>query len=314
MSIIKIKTADAVAPSCADQWRMPFGEKNNILSAVRAYGQLTKPGIVMGNLVSTVGGFFLAAHWAMNPVLLLAAVLGVALVVASGCVFNNVIDRDIDAKMRRTRNRVLVRGAVTPLAALGFGCFLGVAGIATLAVAVNPLSAWLGVAGLAVYVGLYTLYMKRHSTLGTLVGSLSGAMPPVIGYCAVTGHFDACAALLLVIFCLWQMPHSYAIAIFHLDDYTAANIAVLPVRAGVAVTKRHAVLYLFAFVAAAMSLPLFGYAGRLYAVVVGAVCLYWVYVALAGYSDADVKAWARRMFICSIIAVMAISLMMLVNF
>ncbi|MCX2958779.1 MAG: UbiA family prenyltransferase, partial [Serratia symbiotica] len=97
----------------------------------------------------------------------------------------------------------------------------------------NPLAMWLAVMGFVVYVGVYSLYMKRHSVYGTLIGSLSGAAPPVIGYCAVTNEPDTGALILLAIFSLWQMPHSYAIAIFRFKDYQAANIPVLPVVKGI---------------------------------------------------------------------------------
>ncbi|STE87925.1 protoheme IX farnesyltransferase [Escherichia coli] len=109
-----------------------------------------------------------------------------------------------------------------------YATLLGIAGFMLLWFGANPLACWLGVMGFVVYVGVYSLYMKRHSVYGTLIGSLSGAAPPVIGYCAVTGEFDSGAAILLAIFSLWQMPHSYAIAIFRFKDYQAANIPVLP--------------------------------------------------------------------------------------
>jgi protoheme IX farnesyltransferase len=115
----------------------------------------------------------------------------VSLVVASGCVFNNYIDRDIDCIMERTKNRALVRGLIAPGVSLWYATALGVAGIALLYFAANPLAALLAVLGFLVYVGVYSLYMKRHSVYGTLVGSLSGAAPPVIGYCAVSGQFDS---------------------------------------------------------------------------------------------------------------------------
>lgn len=110
--------------------------------------------------------------------------------------------------------------------------------------------------GFVVYVGVYSLYMKRHSVYGTLIGSLSGAAPPVIGYCAVTGDFDSGAAILLAIFSLWQMPHSYAIAIFRFKDYQAANIPVLPVVKGISVAKNHITLYIIAFAVATLMLTL----------------------------------------------------------
>lgn len=171
--------------------------------------------------------------------------MGVSLVVASGCVFNNYIDRDIDKKMERTKNRVLVKGLIAPSVTSLMRPLWVLVGFALLYIAANPLAMWLAVMGFVVYVGVYSLYMKRHSVYGTLIGSLSGAAPPVIGYCAVTNEFDAGALILLAIFSLWQMPHSYAIAIFRFKDYQAANIPVLPVVKGISVAKNHITVYIW---------------------------------------------------------------------
>ena len=217
-----------------------------MLALLKQYLNLAKPGIVFGNLISVTGGFFLASRGDANLALYLATALGVSLVIASGCVFNNYIDRDIDQKMERTRNRVLAQGLVSPAHAIVYACVLGVAGVALLYAATNTLAVMLVLMGFVVYVGLYSLWLKRGSVYGTLVGSLSGAAPPVVGYCAVSNEFDAGAAILLLIFSLWQMPHSYAIAIFRFNDYQAANIPVLPVIKGISAAKRQIVLYIAA--------------------------------------------------------------------
>lgn len=180
----------------------------------KRYLQVTKPGIIMGNLISVAGGFFLAARGDIDWMLMLMTVIGLSLVVASGCAINNYIDRDIDAKMKRTRNRVTVNGEMSGKAAFFHGVVLGVIGFALLGYFTNWVAVAFAVFGYVVYVGLYTLYFKRKSVYGTFIGSLSGAVPPVVGYCAAAGQFDAGAAILLTMFSIWQMPHSYAIAIF----------------------------------------------------------------------------------------------------
>ncbi|MGC3873841.1 heme o synthase [Halomonas sp. GXIMD04776] len=283
-------------------------------SIFKEFLAITKPGIILGNMISVTGGFFLAAQGAFEPVLFLATLLGVALVIASGCVFNNVIDRDIDVRMQRTRNRALVQGLISVPVALAYATSLGLAGVVILYRMANPLAALFAVAGFIVYVGLYSLYFKRHSIHGTLIGSLSGAMPPVIGYCAVANQFDLGGALLLLIFSLWQMPHSYAIAIFRFDDYKAASIPVLPVVKGIATAKRSIVLYVIAFTAAVLALSLAGYGGYGYLVVAGAASLYWLYLALSRYHRVDNNAWAKKQFAFSIIMVMIISLTMVIDF
>ena len=223
----------------------------------KQYLQVTKPGIIFGNLISVIGGFLLASKGHIDYPLFVWTLLGVSLVVASGCVFNNYIDRDIDRKMERTKNRVLVKGLISPEASLVYATLLGIAGFMLLWFGANPLACWLGVMGFVVYVGVYSLYMKRHSVYGTLIGSLSGAAPPVIGYCAVTGDFDSGAAILL---------------------------------------------------------SLGGYAGYKYLVVAAAVSVWWLGMALRGYKVADDKVWARKLFVFSIVAITALSVMMSVDF
>lgn len=282
---------------------------------IKQYLQVTKPGIIFGNLISVIGGFLLASQGNIDYRLFFIALLGVSLVVASGCVFNNVIDRDIDHKMERTKNRVLVKGLISAKVSLVYAILLGIAGFAALYIGANPLAMWLAVMGFIVYVGIYSLYMKRNSVYGTLIGSLSGAAPPVIGYCAVTGHFDAGALILLAIFSLWQMPHSYAIAIFRFKDYQAANIPVLPVVKGISVAKNHITIYIVAFMVATLMLTLGGYAGYKYLAVAAAVSLYWLGMALSGYkTEVDDRLWARKLFVFSIVAIIALSVMMSVDF
>ncbi len=134
----------------------------------KQYLQVTKPGIIFGNLISVIGGFLLASKGSIDYPLFIYTLVGVSLVVASGCVFNNYIDRDIDRKMERTKNRVLVKGLISPAVSLVYATLLGIAGFMLLWFSANPLACWLGVMGFVVYVGVYSLYMKRHSVYGTL--------------------------------------------------------------------------------------------------------------------------------------------------
>ena len=280
----------------------------------KKYLQVTKPGIIFGNLISVIGGFLLASKGSIDYPLFIATLLGVSLVVASGCVFNNYIDRDIDRIMERTKNRPLVKGLIDPKVSLIYATVLGIVGIVLLLVAANALAMLLAIIGFIVYVGVYSLYMKRKSVYGTLIGSLSGAAPPVIGYCAVTNEFDAGALILLLIFSLWQMPHSYAIAIFRFKDYQAANIPVLPVIKGISVAKTHIFLYILAFMVATLMLAISGYAGYKYLIVGAAVSLWWLGMAISGFkTENDDRVWARKLFIFSIIAITSLSVMMSID-
>jgi len=157
--------------------------------------------------------------------------------------------------------------------------------------------------------------MKRNSVYGTFVGSLSGAVPPVVGYCAASGQFDMAAAILLSMFSIWQMPHSYAIAIFRYNDYKAAGIPVLPVSQGIAKAKRHIVLHIALFALVVMLLPLSGYTGIGFLTVAFATSLWWLLMALRGYRpDINVEGWAKRVFGFSIVNITLLSVAMSLDY
>lgn len=286
--------------------RMPEAIKNYLL--------VTKPGIICGNLISAAGGFFLASQGRIDAAVLLSTLVGISLVVASGCVFNNCVDRNMDRIMTRTRDRVLARGLMSTGVALFYGTLLGVAGTALLSATTNMLSAAIALSGLTIYAGVYSLCLKRKSVYGTLIGSLAGAAPPLAGYCAASNRFDMGALILLSIFSLWQMPHCYAIVIFRLEDYTAAAIPALPVRQGVAAAKKHMIGYILAFLTATPMLTFGGYTGYAYLAVAAVMSLSWLYIAWCGYRASDERLWARRLFFFSILSIIVLSLMMSIDF
>lgn len=285
------------------------------MKTLTRYLLVTKPGIIMGNFISVAGGFFLAAQGHVDITLLLTTLMGLSLVVASGCAINNCIDRDIDSRMQRTCKRVTVTGEMSGKAAMAHGVLLGITGFALLAYFTNPVAVFFAAFGFVIYVGVYSLWMKRNSVYGTLVGSLSGAVPPVVGYCAVSGSFDTGAAILLLMFCLWQMPHSYAIAIFRYADYEAAGIPVLPVAQGISKAKLHIVLYILAFALVTALLTATGYAGYGFLSVACATSLWWLGMALRGWKmDVNDYSWARQVFAFSIITITALSVAMALDF
>ena len=281
---------------------------------LKNYLLLAKPGMVLGNLISAAAGFFLASKGQIDGVALAATLIGMSLVVASACVFNNCIDREIDRKMVRTRNRGLATGVVSLKSALSYAIILAVAGMALLCAATNLLSVVITLAGLVIYVVVYSLYMKRNSVYSTLIGSLAGAAPPLAGYCAVTGRFDMGAMILLSIFTLWQMPHCYSIAVYRLDDYAAAGIPVLPVKQGTAAARRHIVGYILAFMAATLMLTSGGYTGHSFFAVASVLVMCWLYLAWSGYKASDERLWAKKLFIFSILTISILSVMMSIDF
>jgi protoheme IX farnesyltransferase len=281
---------------------------------IKKYLLVTKPGIIFGNLISVAGGFFLASKGRVDTALLLSTLIGMSLVLASGCVFNNLVDRNMDRKMWRTHNRVLAKGLMSPGVAVLYGSLLGIAGTVLLYAATNMLSVVIVLTGFTMYVGVYSLYLKPRSIYGTLIGSLAGAAPPMVGYCAVSGRFDMGAVMLMSIFSLWQMPHSYAIAIFRYKDYAAAALPVLPVKRGMATTKKHVVGYMLAFVAATLMLTFGGYTGYSYLAVAAAMGFCWLYMAWSGYKTSDDRVWAKKLFVSSILIITVLSVMMSIDF
>ncbi len=278
--------------------------KKEYKNKLKLYFLLTKPGIIIGNVITAAAGFFFASHGNINLWLLLAALGGTSLVIASACVFNNWLDRDIDRKMDRTRNRALVTGVIPVPFALIYASLLGVIGFAILVLWVNLITALLGLLGFIFYVIFYGL-SKRQSIYGTLVGSVSGATPIAAGYTAVTGNFDIGALLLFIILVIWQMPHFYAIAIYRLTDYKNASIPVLPAVQGILVTKIHIILYIAAFLFSTFLLTMYGFTGYIFAAIMVIAGLIWLVLAMEGLRAPNDTIWAKKMFKFSLNVIMA---------
>jgi protoheme IX farnesyltransferase len=282
------------------------------IASLKTYYYLTKPGIIYGNALSLTGGFLLASKWHIDTGLFLAVLIGTCLVIASACVFNNYIDRGIDEKMQRTRRRALVRGKVSAQVALTYGSLLGAGGFLLLSLWTNWLVVLIGVIAYVDYIVLYG-YSKRRSVHGTLVGSIAGSAPPVAGYCAVTGRFDQGALIIFLIMTFWQMVHFYAIAIRRAKDYKAAGIPVMPVAHSVRATKVQMIGYTVAFTIAVIALSVQGYAGWVFAVVMGAVGLFWLWKGLHSFNVRNNVAWAKGMFLFSLVVLLTLSAMMSVG-
>ncbi|TXJ07813.1 MAG: protoheme IX farnesyltransferase [Acinetobacter sp.] len=274
----------------------------------KQYLFLTKPGILFGNLVTTLGGLFLAAQGRVDLPLFFLTILGTTLVVASGCVFNNIIDQDIDQKMQRTRTRALVKKTISVPVAFSFATILGISGFALLYFLVNAFACFFAALGFVVYVVLYSLWTKRTTIHQTIVGSISGACPPVIGYCAVSNQVDIAALLLLLGYAFWQMPHSWGIAIYRYNDYSSANIPILPVARSIQRTKIESTIYVILFMACMNLLYYFGYANIWYAVILNLLCLYWIYLSLVGFKAENDQVWAKNYFMFSVKLITIISL------
>ncbi|GAA3544081.1 heme o synthase [Zobellella aerophila] len=210
--------------------------------AWRDYFALTKPKVVALILLTAVVGMFLTGSLP-TPGVVLAATLGIGLMAGGAAAINHVLDRRIDLKMARTYHRPVAQGRVHTGAALVFAFGLSGAGLGVLLLWVNALTAWLTLASLLGYAVVYTVFLKRATPQNIVIGGLAGAMPPLLGWTAVTGQFDGHACLLVMIIFTWTPPHFWALAIHRRDDYAKADIPMLPVTHGIEFTKTCVLLY-----------------------------------------------------------------------
>ena len=219
------------------------GRTGRTLATLRAYVALTKPNIIWLLLITTVPAMVVAADGWPSTWLVFATLLGGILAAGGANTINQFADRDIDARMSRTRHRPLVAGSIAPKRAVVFGLLLGALAAAWLAVTVNWVAAALAIGALAFYVLVYTYYLKRSTVQNIVIGGAAGAAPPLIGWAAVTGGIDAPALLLFLIVFYWTPPHFWALALVLADEYREAGVPMMPVVRGEAETKRQIVLY-----------------------------------------------------------------------
>ncbi len=235
-------------------------------TVVRDYVKLTKPNVMSLLLFTTLAAMFIAQGGVPNVWLMACTLLGGALAAGSSGALNMYFDRDIDAIMSRTRNRPIPSGRLPALHALVFGIALAIASFAVLALTVNLLAALLALAGIAFYVGVYTLWLKRTSVQNIVIGGAAGAVPPLVGWAAVTGKLDLTAALLFAIVFLWTPPHFWALALIAKGEYAKVGIPMLPVIRGDAETKRQIIIYSAALIVLTLALLPLHVMGITYAV------------------------------------------------
>ncbi|GEL08616.1 protoheme IX farnesyltransferase [Salisediminibacterium halotolerans] len=267
----------------------------------KEYLAISKTGIVMSNLITAFAGLYLASHYtgttlATDPLTALLAMLGTAFIIAGASVLNNYIDRDIDHLMERTKERPTVNGQLSGRQTLTYGLVLAILG--TLFLSMTTLTAAvIGFSGLLIYVVLYSMWTKRTTTLNTIVGSFSGAVPPLIGWAAIDPGLHPIAWTLFLIMFMWQPPHFLALAMKRADEYRAAGIPMLPVVAGFAVTKRQIIWYVAALIPVSLLVADFGIIYTVSAVLLGGG---WLVLGLSGLRAKDDVKWARQMFVYSL--------------
>src|SRR3989441_1942183 len=263
------------------------------------YVSLAKPRIIPLLLITALGGMMMAERGWPSTGLVVLTLLGGALAAAGAGVINCWIDRDLDGAMLRTRRRPLPDGRIAPRHALLFGIALGVAAFVLLAFWVNVLAATLAISGLLFYVFVYTLWLKRVTVQNIVIGGAAGAIPPVVGWAAVTHRVDLTAIYLFAVIFLWTPPHFWVLALRLKGDYARAQVPMLPVVRGEAVARRQILLYTLVLVAETLAIVLTGALGLFY--LAGAAVLWGVFIALAVVNLRNQRQrWSRLLFDYSI--------------
>ncbi|KAF0822145.1 MULTISPECIES: heme o synthase [Cytobacillus] len=262
-----------------------------------------KTGIIKSNLIPMFAGLTLALYTYDFGLLeklpeILLAFIGSSLVMGAAGAFNNLYDRDIDSIMKRTQSRPTVTGEIKPKQVLWLASLMSVCGILALAFT-TPLAGLLGFLGLFFYVVPYTMWSKRRTIYNTEIGSISGAMPPLIGWAAIHPNITHPAILgLFIITIIWQMPHFYAIAIRKHDEYKAANVPMLPVVKGVRRTYIQTNVYLVVLIGISFLLGSLSIGLMLVALLLG---IAWLALSIYGYKRMDPEKWAKSLFIFSLV-------------
>jgi protoheme IX farnesyltransferase len=257
-------------------------------SRLHQFFALTKPRVVSLIVFTAVIGMFLGTPGMVALQPLLFGAVGIALVAGAAAATNCLLERKIDALMARTRARPLPTGRLNTTEAAAFAIALGAGGLAVLYTLVNPLTMWLALATFAGYAIVYTLFLKPHTPQNIVLGGAAGAMPPVLGWTAVTGEVSADALLLFLIIFVWTPPHFWSLALYRRNEYAKAGVPMLPVTHGMRYTQRQVLLYTLGLFAVSV-LPFFTRMSGLFylasALVLGAIFVAYAATLYRRYSD-----------------------------
>ena len=272
---------------------------------VRDYVTLAKPRIVVLLLITALGGMFLASKGAPDVWLVLSVLGGGALAAGGANALNQLLDRDVDQHMARTRSRPVVVGRIQPRDALLFGVTLNVMAFALLGSLVNTLSAALTLSATLFYVFIYTIALKRTTSQNIVIGGAAGAIPPMVGWTAVTGSIDLPALYMFAIVFFWTPPHFWALSLLIKDDYARARIPMLPVVVGVEETKRSIFRYSWLVVAVTVMFVATGSVGWIYLAASCGLGALFIYYAWRLLRQPGVEG-ARELFSYSLVYLVAL--------
>lgn len=290
----------------------PAGDVVQPASRIRAYIEITKPKVVLLLVFTAVVGMVLSVPGMLPLQETIFGIVGIGLAAASAAAINHVVDQYADAEMHRTRNRPLPQGNLTTTQCLVFAASIGLGAMAILVVFVNTLTAVLTFFSLIGYACVYTMYLKRATPQNIVIGGVAGAMPPVLGWAAITGEVTAQSLLLFLIVFIWTPPHFWALAIHRRDDYAKVNIPMLPVTHGVKYTRLQILLYTILLVIITLAPYLIHMSGLIY--LVGALIFGgWFLFHAVKIQNPDHPKQPMRMFIVSIQYLMGLFAALLID-
>lgn len=254
----------------------------------RQYWVLTKPRVTQLAVFCAIIGMFLATPGMVPWPILIGGSIGIWLLAGAAFAVNCLIEQAVDAKMRRTAWRPSATGEITPLQIVIFSCGLGCVGMVVLWFYTNPLTMWLTFATFVGYAVIYTWYLKPATPQNIVIGGLSGAMPPALGWVAVTNQLSAEAWLLVLIIFVWTPPHFWALALYRREDYVQAGLPMLPVTHGEKFTLLNILLYTLILLAASILPYIYGMSGIFYlvsAIILSGIFIYYAIRLYQNYSD-----------------------------
>ncbi len=282
------------------------------MNTIADYFQLAKPRIIVLLLITTAAAMVMAARGFPPLALVFWTLFGGALAAGSAGALNCVFDADIDRVMRRTMDRPIPQGRISPMHATIYAVTLGIVAFAVLYLLVNPLAAWLSLAGNVFYVAIYTMWLKRATPLNIVIGGAAGAVPPLVGWAAVTHAIGGPALGLFALIFLWTPPHFWSLALMTETDYAKARVPMMPNVAGEERTKREIIYYTILLVAASLLLYPLHVMGTLYVAAAALLGAIFLYDTIRTWKDAG-TFWARRTFKFSLLYLALMCLVMVID-
>ncbi|AZP36382.1 Protoheme IX farnesyltransferase [Candidatus Annandia adelgestsuga] len=284
------------------------------MNNIKIFLKIIKPGIILGNILSLITGFFFTDPKKNNFKILIITIISVIFIISSCNILNNIIDINIDCKMKRTNNRLLVKKKKYIKIVFFISIIINLIGFILLYYKINNLVLFISIIGFLVYVIFYSLILKRYSIYSTLFGSISGAITPIIGYCSINNKLDLKSLLLFIVFFLWQIPHFYSISIIYLKDYEKIKIPIFVIIKGIKKTKYNIIFYIILFSIIHFFL-ITNYFNNFKCILISILLdILWIIISILSLITLNNKLLSRLIFILSILIIITFNITSFLNY